>query len=108
MLFVLLHETAHALVSEMGLPVLGREEDAADAYATVTMPHGMSMEKLAAQAGLDRAWMGRMEAGRENATPSQLEKLARAFHMQSAELIALPRSVDMPVPAPGVRRLKRR
>jgi len=37
MLFVLLHETAHALVSEMGLPVLGREEDAADAYATVTM-----------------------------------------------------------------------
>src|SRR5215470_10427702 len=37
MLFVLLHETAHALVTEMGLPVLGREEDAADAYATVTM-----------------------------------------------------------------------
>jgi len=72
------------------------------------LQHGMSMEKLAAQTGLDRAWMGRMEAGRENATPSQLEKLARAFHMQSAELIALPRSVDMPVPAPGVRRLKRR
>src|SRR5262249_19577060 len=37
MLFVLLHETGHALVTEMGLPVLGREEDAADAYATVTM-----------------------------------------------------------------------
>jgi hypothetical protein len=37
MLFVLLHEMAHVHVSEMGLPVLGREEDAADAYATVTM-----------------------------------------------------------------------
>jgi len=37
MLFVLLHETGHALVTEMGLPVLGREEDAAGAYATVTV-----------------------------------------------------------------------
>jgi hypothetical protein len=37
MLFVLLHETSHALVNEMELPVLGREEDAADAFATVTM-----------------------------------------------------------------------
>ena len=30
-LFVLGHETAHALISEFGIPVLGREEDAADA-----------------------------------------------------------------------------
>ncbi len=37
MLFVLLHETAHGLISDLGLPVLGREEDAADAFATVTM-----------------------------------------------------------------------
>src|SRR6266576_1991868 len=34
-LFVLGHETAHALISEMGIPVLGREEDAADALATI-------------------------------------------------------------------------
>jgi hypothetical protein len=34
-LFILGHETAHALISEMGLPVLGREEDAADALATI-------------------------------------------------------------------------
>ena len=39
MLFVLLHETAHGLISDLGLPVLGREEDAADAFATVTMLH---------------------------------------------------------------------
>src|SRR5712672_1743993 len=32
-LFVLGHETAHALISEFGIPVLGREEDAADALA---------------------------------------------------------------------------
>jgi hypothetical protein len=34
-LFVLVHETAHALIGEMGIPVLGREEDAADALATI-------------------------------------------------------------------------
>jgi hypothetical protein len=35
MLFVTMHELGHALVSEFDLPVLGREEDAADAYATL-------------------------------------------------------------------------
>jgi hypothetical protein len=34
-LFVLGHETAHALISVFDLPVLGREEDAADTLATV-------------------------------------------------------------------------
>src|SRR5262245_5446003 len=34
-LFVMSHELGHALISEMGLPVLGKEEDAADAFATL-------------------------------------------------------------------------
>jgi hypothetical protein len=34
-LFVTLHELGHAVISEMGLPVLGRPEDAADSFATV-------------------------------------------------------------------------
>ncbi len=34
-LFVLAHETGHALISVFQLPVLGREEDAADSLATV-------------------------------------------------------------------------
>ncbi len=34
-LFALLHEVGHMLIGEMGLPVLGREEDAADAFATL-------------------------------------------------------------------------
>lgn len=37
MLFVLLHEMAHGLIADLQLPVLGREEDAADQFATVTM-----------------------------------------------------------------------
>ena len=34
-LFVLGHETGHALISEFGLPVLGREEDAANSLAAI-------------------------------------------------------------------------
>jgi hypothetical protein len=35
-MFATAHEVGHMLVREMGLPVLGREEDAVDAYATLT------------------------------------------------------------------------
>src|SRR3954469_9011923 len=35
MLFVGIHELGHELVSELDLMVLGREEDVADAYATI-------------------------------------------------------------------------
>jgi Putative metallopeptidase len=37
MLFVLLHEMAHVFTTQMGLPVLGRTEDAADAYAALRL-----------------------------------------------------------------------
>jgi hypothetical protein len=35
-LFVMAHEMGHALMYEMNMPVLGREEDAADSFAVVT------------------------------------------------------------------------
>jgi Putative metallopeptidase len=35
-MFATAHEVGHMLIAELGLPVLGREEDAADAYATLT------------------------------------------------------------------------
>ena len=34
-LFVLGHEAGHAVISEMGIPVVGREEDAADIFSTL-------------------------------------------------------------------------
>jgi len=37
MLFVLLHEMAHAVVAELGIPVLGRGEDAADSFAATRL-----------------------------------------------------------------------
>ncbi len=36
-LFVLLHELGHAAITEMGLPVLGRMEDAADTFAALRL-----------------------------------------------------------------------
>jgi len=35
--FVMLHETGHAVFDLLGVPILGREEDAADAFATVIL-----------------------------------------------------------------------
>lgn len=35
-IFAVVHEVGHMLVSEQALPVLGREEDAADAFAVIT------------------------------------------------------------------------
>src|SRR5450631_2166019 len=37
MLFVLLHELGHASITQMGLPVLGRMEDAVDSFAALTL-----------------------------------------------------------------------
>jgi hypothetical protein len=39
MLFVLLHELGHATIGELDLPVLGKEEDAADSFASLTLIH---------------------------------------------------------------------
>jgi putative metallopeptidase DUF4344 len=36
-LFVICHEIAHAAITQLGLPVLGRAEDAADSFATLRM-----------------------------------------------------------------------
>jgi len=37
MLFAVAHEVGHLLISELGLPVLGREEDAADTFAVMNL-----------------------------------------------------------------------
>jgi hypothetical protein len=36
-LFVMLHELGHAIIGEMGIQVLGKDEDAADSYAAVRL-----------------------------------------------------------------------
>jgi len=48
--------------------------------------HNMSQETLASDSGIDQNWVKRMENGEENATVAQLEKLARALNVETAEL----------------------
>lgn len=44
--FLLFHEQGHALVSELDLPVLGREEDAADRMATIFLAENDDPEDI--------------------------------------------------------------
>jgi Putative metallopeptidase len=56
-LFVMAHEMGHALINQMDMPVLGREEDAADSFAVVTalnMHSGFS-ERVLIEAG--KGWV---------------------------------------------------
>lgn len=69
MLFVLLHETAHGLISDLGLPVLGREEDAADAFATVTMLQMKNEFTHRTLINAAKSWMISARRSRESGEP---------------------------------------
>jgi hypothetical protein len=62
-LFALMHEMAHGLITDLGLPVLGREEDAADAFATVMM---LSMQTAVTHRVLVNAAKGWMISDRRS------------------------------------------
>ena len=49
---------------------------------------GLSQEKLAGLAGLDRSYMHRLEGGRSSPTLDTLESLAQALQVLPSELIA--------------------
>lgn len=56
-LFVLYHEVAHLLVDQLNLPVLGREEDAADNMATWTLLSKHTREAEQALADAAKGWI---------------------------------------------------
>ena len=60
---------------------------------------GLSQERLALAAGIDRAYVGRVERGRENVTITTLEALAQALGVAVAALFVVPEP-DAPRPAP--------
>lgn len=60
---------------------------------------GLSQERLALAAGIDRAYVGRVERGSENVTIATLEAMARALAVPVAHLLAEPAAHDVP-PAP--------
>lgn len=66
---------------------------------------GLSQERLALAAGIDRAYVGRVERGRENVTITTLEALARALGVAVAALFVAPEpGAPRPAPLPAGRR----
>ena len=52
--------------------------------------HGLSQERLALAAGIDRAYVGRVERGSENVTIATLELMAKALAAPIAALFIEP------------------
>ncbi len=69
---------------------------------------GISQEKLAADAAVDRAYMGGLERQAENPTVDLLDRLAAALQVSVAELFVEPRPGECPPePLKGGRRSAR-
>ena len=68
---------------------------------------GLSQERLALAAGIDRAYVGRVERGSENVTISTLAAMAKALSVPVAELLTEPaEGAAQPQPLPAGRRRK--
>jgi len=66
---------------------------------------GISSEVLAADAGVDRAYVSRIERAVANPTVDVLERIARVQGVEMAELFAVPGPhEERPMPLPGGRR----
>ena len=59
---------------------------------------GLSQERLALAAGIDRAYVGRVERASENVTITTLEALARALAVPVADLLIEPEPGAPPPP----------
>jgi len=63
---------------------------------------------LAAQAGVDRAYTGRIERGVANSSIDLLERIAKVLGVEMAVLFAVPNpNEERPEPLPGGRRSRR-
>ncbi|TXN29124.1 helix-turn-helix transcriptional regulator [Methylobacterium sp. WL19] len=68
---------------------------------------GLSQERLALAAGIDRAYVGRVERGSENVTISTLEAIAKVLSVPLAVLLTEPvEGAAVPSPLRAGRRSK--
>ncbi|WP_091970837.1 helix-turn-helix domain-containing protein [Methylobacterium gossipiicola] len=65
----------------------------------VRVAQGLSQERLAADAGVDRAYLGGLERQVENPTVDLLDKIAEALSVPLSELFVTPAD-DEPPPKP--------
>jgi DNA-binding Xre family transcriptional regulator len=69
---------------------------------------GISSERLAAESGVDRSYVSRLERGVANPSVDLLERLAKVLDVEMAELLAVPGpNAERPEPLPGGRRRSR-
>ena len=66
------------------------------------LARGLSQEKLAVDAGIDRTYVSRLERGLENPSVAVLEKLSRALASNIEEFFTAPRAGEGGAP-PRVR-----
>ena len=75
----------------------------------IRVSKGLSQEKLAADAEIDRAYVGRIERKLENPTVGLLDRLGRALSVHISEFFVQPRPHERPpAPLPGGRRREKR
>jgi transcriptional regulator with XRE-family HTH domain len=70
----------------------------------IRVRRGISSETLAAEAGVDRAYVSRIERAVANPTIGILEQIAAVLEVEIAELFAVPEpDAERPMPLPGGR-----
>jgi transcriptional regulator with XRE-family HTH domain len=84
----------------------GLRQRAAWNLRRIRVERGLSQERLALEANVDRSYVGRLERGRENPTLAILERLAKVLGVSAAELLGPPLG-QKPKPLPGGRRKRR-
>lgn len=68
---------------------------------------GLSQERLALEAEIDRSYVGRVERGTENVTITRLESFAKVLEVTVAELLTEPAAATpQPQPLPSGRKPK--
>ncbi|MEO1549942.1 MAG: DUF4344 domain-containing metallopeptidase [Pseudomonadota bacterium] len=85
LLHILHHETAHALIDEFAMPVLGSEEIAADTFATLMMIETLGAQAEPALRNVSEAWL--VMHGRGEDTGVLLSYSEHALSAQRAERV---------------------
>ena len=88
-LFVLYHEVAHLLFDQLQLPVLGREEDAADNLATWTLLKHNSPDSHAALRDAARGWTLTGLANQSGGNPEDIAANHRLDQQRAHQIVCL-------------------
>jgi transcriptional regulator with XRE-family HTH domain len=72
---------------------------------TLRTATGLSQERLAVDAGVDRAWVSELERGQGNTSIDLLDRLAEALDVSIGDLFKpVPEDAEAPLPLPSGRK----